>query len=287
MRHRKPRMGCALLAMFAFVGLSQQPEQQAPSLTITDNDPGGFDEEGKFFGFTDKNADVVFGPDWDGAMFEIEADNERHGKIQVWKNNTNCGMSCGKFVNNAEEGDWDEGAQLIVVPGTTDFLLDEADLGRLDVQYDAPTKDVLFDAEKKSVFFDIGSYEVNYVVEGHQDKGVTTVNDSRALEDASRELTAQSQAPDGTQPPKQSNDDEDEDLYLLLDEQTIGGVEVLFDGQDDDLRYNPKKKSVSFKVGSYEVNYVNQNPVMPKTVGDNNDSDDDDRRELELERYDN
>ena len=84
---------------------------------MSDGWPGSFDEDGKYFGFDNANADSFFGTtDWNGRH-QIYTSEGREGEIVVWKNNANCQMSCGRWndnggVSSAQGGDWTEGMSI-------------------------------------------------------------------------------------------------------------------------------------------------------------------------------
>jgi len=77
-------------------------------LVVTSGHPGRFSVAGKYFGFANDNADSIFGPNWNGRTFAVTA-GSKSGKIIVWRDNTNCLMSCGRWDPTSNAGDWSAG----------------------------------------------------------------------------------------------------------------------------------------------------------------------------------
>jgi len=82
-----------------------------PALLVTDGWPNSFNEQGKYFGFDNDNADSFFGTEHWVGRHQIYTSDGNEGEIQVWRDNTNCQMSCGRWhpLHKASAGDWTAG----------------------------------------------------------------------------------------------------------------------------------------------------------------------------------
>ena len=79
---------------------------------MSDGWPNSHEDEGKYFGFTDDNADLFFGTEaWDQTSHQVVTSDGVEGEIFVWRDNTNCQMSCGRWnpISSAQGGDWATG----------------------------------------------------------------------------------------------------------------------------------------------------------------------------------
>jgi hypothetical protein len=89
------------LGEFKFVrAVITQGRKQPPEriLTVTDGHPNSYASAGEYFGFANAQADMVFGEiSWDGQAFPARANN-RTGTVILFRDNLNCGMSCGRWV---------------------------------------------------------------------------------------------------------------------------------------------------------------------------------------------
>ena len=79
---------------------------------MSDGWPGSFSAEGEYFGFDNADADLFFGTEnWDQTTHQIITSAGLQGEIIVWKDNTNCQMSCGRWnpASARAAGDWTTG----------------------------------------------------------------------------------------------------------------------------------------------------------------------------------
>ena len=80
----------------------------AGKLTVIDDWPANFDSKGRYFGFSNGDANDFFGTtNWNSQRFLVQLNN-RVGYVKVWKDNTNCKMSCGRWDPVGNAGDWNQ-----------------------------------------------------------------------------------------------------------------------------------------------------------------------------------
>jgi len=146
------------------------------------------------------------------------------------------------------------------------YLMGTDALGGMGIDFVDPNKEKSH--KGRSISFDIGKYELNWYKDENEEEN------RKLEEDNPRELTAnvnpfsqsnvnQSNVNPFTQGDNQGTDSSDDDDFvavdrndeLLLDHNELGDIQVLYE-EKDDVKFDEKARSVTFKIGSYDVNYV-------------------------------